>query len=117
MPTNEQIPEHPASERPSWVVSVLLALACVAGPFLAAPVVLHSANVLDFNVDLQRGLTGPLALAILAFLFLVLTLRLPGRGAARRAAVVLAVAWLFWLQGQLLVWDYGVLDGLSLIHI
>lgn len=100
--------------RPTVLQALLLALALVAGPFIVTPVVLHSANVLDFSVGLLRALSGPLLMAAVLLLAVYLLLRHTRRWPrfnARMAALALAVAYLFWLQGHLLVWDYGVLDG------
>ncbi len=100
--------------RPTPFTAFLLALALVAGPLIVTPVVVHSTNVLDFSVGLLRALSGPLLIAAVLFLLIYLLLRHTGRWPRfnnRLSALTLAVAYLFWLQGHLLVWDYGVLDG------
>lgn len=99
------------SNRPSVLTSALVSLAVVAGPLLATPVVIHGANPLDFSVSLGRTLWLPAPLAVICAALLVIVLSWSGRLYNRAAALCLAVAWLFWLQGHLLVRDYGVLDG------
>lgn len=94
-------------KRPGWATAALVSLAFVAGPFLVTPLVLHSANQLNFNVDLAQALVGPLVLGLAAFLILTPLVQ----RSTRFAAVALGAAVLFWIQGHLLVWDYGVLDG------
>lgn len=105
---------HSQLTRLSRLEVLLIAMALVAGPFLVTPVVLHSTNVLNFSVGLVRALSGSLLLATTLLVTIYLVLRQTSRWPwfnARIAALMLALGYLFWIQGHLLVWDYGVLDG------
>lgn len=57
-----------------------------------------------------------LLLTIAASLFLTLAILLFKRDSFKRVSVsVFTLGFLFWLQGNLLVWDYGVFDGRDII--
>ncbi|MFU8832946.1 MAG: hypothetical protein ACNA7J_12450, partial [Wenzhouxiangella sp.] len=87
-------------------------LALILPPFLLIPLQIHSANLYDLSAGLSDVLPGLLVLAAIALasgllIMLILSMRWP------RVVMALAagLAVLVWLQGQLMVWDYGVLDG------
>ncbi len=79
---------------------------------IVAPLHVHITNQFEFvftSADLFKQLL-PISLICVAGLTLLLTLL---RGNARRVvlSVLFMLSLLLWLQGNLLVWDYGALDG------
>lgn len=91
-----------------------LATACLvaANLFIFAPLTIYLGNVEEFNAPLTGMLSNyippfvvfVLAMALIGFILPALILR-------RLLSVLAALSLLLWLQGNLLVWDYGVLDG------
>lgn len=96
--------------RAGSMLAVMLAL--VLPPFLLIPLQIHSANIYDFSAGLADVLPGLLGLAAISLLLgLLLMLVLSIRWPRLVMAVGAGLAFLIWLQGQVMVWDYGVLDG------
>jgi len=79
---------------------------------LFATLSIYAGNSDEFSVSYIE-----LLLAYLPFVVIVigalgsLGVLMTERGRGRYVAVLSALAILFWLQGNILVWDYGVLDG------
>ncbi|MFU8832001.1 MAG: sulfatase-like hydrolase/transferase [Wenzhouxiangella sp.] len=91
---------------------IVVALALVLPPFLFIPLQIYSANIYDLSAGLSDILPGLLTLATVALIVgLLLTVTLSMRWPRLVLAVTAGLAVLVWLQGQLMVWDYGVLDG------
>ena len=93
-------------------LSILPALFFVLNIFLFLPAAVYQGNVEEFSVSLksilvQLAIPAIVMLAVLACLGLVLR---PG-GRRRLASVVFVAAVLVWIQGNLLVWRYGVFSG------
>jgi hypothetical protein len=96
----------------SGLKSLAAALAIVLPVAVILPLQIHGSNAYDFNLafsdlfhDLRLfGLS--VAVAIAGVLWL-----LPGRWHRRLTALAVGIAVAVWVQGQLLVWNYGVLDG------
>lgn len=89
-----------------------LAAILAANIFLFAPFTLYAGNLDEFATSFSTILT----LFFLPSLFLVVVLGLVGMilttSIFHRYLVLLAtISVLFWLQGNILVWDYGALDG------
>ena len=80
-----------------------------------APFNLYVGNKDEFSAPLL-SILSLYALPSLAFSIIVglLGVVLGARGFARFTAVIAALACLLWLQGNILVWDYGPLDGSSI---
>lgn len=96
-------------------LAILLPVAAFALTLLFfTPATIRIGNYLEFGGRFPQGMPPFLAasavLTLVLFLALLPTLRCPG---ALRIAVatVTALAFLAWLQGNVLVWDYGILDG------
>lgn len=84
----------------------------VAQLLLLAPLNLYMNNLQDISLPLAELLKLLLVPALPAFLLLALPTYLLPASVSRRLAVLLAaLATLVWLQGNLLLWDYGLLDG------
>jgi hypothetical protein len=84
----------------------------VATVLLFATLTIYSGNAREFASSygvLARALF-PYAAMLIAALF-VLGLVLSSNGRKRYLALLSALAILFWLQGNILVWRYGVFDG------
>jgi len=96
--------------RAGSMLAVMLAL--VLPPFVLIPLQIHSANIYDFPAGLSDVLPGLLALAAISLLLgLLLVLFLSIRWPRLVMAVAAGLAFLIWLQGQFMIWNYGVLDG------
>ena len=94
-----------------------LAVVLAAMPFastltLFGPAQIYLTNSLEFKYRFSE-LLPLLAVGFLSFAFVlsVLLLILPSRVRERVTALLLAVGFLLWLQGYLLVWNYGLLNG------
>lgn len=97
-------------------LALALSFAVVLPPLLFVPIQIHAANPYDFSTGLNDLLAvlAPLALIGvlgIALLQMLARLVLPHPYFVVMTALLLALAILLWLQGQVLVWDYGVLDG------
>lgn len=89
-------------------VAVLLCLHL----FFITPVTIHAGNADQFTTSLPDLLLTYVRPAL--FLVLALTLAaslLPASVASRCSLVLGALCLMLWVQGHLLVWDYGQLDG------
>jgi Sulfatase len=94
---------------PPLAVSAFLS----ATVLLFAPAQVYYGNIMEFPMlfaEMVPSLAG--AAGVVTGLLTALLLALPG-GVPRRigVAVVFALALLAWIQGNLLVWQYGVLNG------
>lgn len=103
--------ETAPAQRPTRREALLVALAFAVGPWLVTPVVLHGANAINFAIGLKQAAPTLLLGGALFFALAYGLLRWSRTGTERLLVMVLAVAFLFWIQGHLVVWDYGVLDG------
>jgi hypothetical protein len=95
---------------PSLAISALF----VVTAFVFAPSQVFLTNVREFNASYFE-LLGYLFLIALPFflLALILTVFLPRNLATHQkiVALLLSLSLLIWLQGHILVWDYGLLTG------
>lgn len=90
----------------------LVALAVALPVLLLLPVQIYGANPYDFKAALVDLLPGILSLALATSLVLtLLAVLLPQRFHPAAVSLMLALAVLIWVHGQLIVHDYGVLDG------
>ena len=101
----------PAAKKP--VLRTLgLSLILVANVFFLTPFTLYVGNLDEFSAPIwpMLGLYGIPALALTGLL-MVIGMAL-GEARYRRYTVLIATAsLLLWLQGNALVWEYGLLDG------
>jgi hypothetical protein len=94
-------------------------LAIVAIPIATVTVFVSTAIYAGNSEEFSSSLPAILAIilpyaAMLVIAFALLGLLMTKRGRARYTAIVSAVAVLLWLQGNILVWNYGVFDGSSI---
>jgi hypothetical protein len=84
----------------------------VANIFLFGPFTLYAGNVEEFTVPLASILGFLLIPAlVLVALLCAAGFFLPDGAYCRYVSVLFALGLLIWLQGNLLVWKYGLLDG------
>jgi len=99
-------------DRKALTISGISAAVLIAGLlFLFNPAELYFSNINDFGAPIVIAL--PLLLlgfAVLAGVLFAIP-RIAGRFSARMTAVLVAVAVLLWLHSNVLLWNYGVLDG------
>jgi hypothetical protein len=103
----------PEEKSPSkTALSFLPALFFVLNIFLFLPVAVYQGNVEEFSVSLKSILLQFLLPAAILLAVLTATgLLLRSGGRRRLASVVFVAAVLVWIQGNLLVWKYGVFSG------
>lgn len=94
-------------------------LAIVAIPIATVTMFVSTAIYAGNSAEFSSALPAILAIilpyaAMLVIAFALLGLLMTKRGRARYTAIVSAVAVLLWLQGNILVWNYGVFDGSSI---
>ncbi|MCP4410490.1 MAG: LTA synthase family protein [Gammaproteobacteria bacterium] len=96
-------------------VAALLSIMPLAMVFLFIPFALYVGNLNEFTVSFQMitGLYLPLA-TVLAGIVGLVGILLPARAYARFTTLLAVTGILVWLQGNILVWDYGLLDGRSI---
>jgi len=80
--------------------------------FVFGPVTIYTGNSSEFAVPLSAIIYTLLlpGLSFSAFLLLIGVL-LPETAFRRYAAIMLAIGVLLWIQGNFIVWDYGLADG------
>ncbi len=108
----QYLPTKPRKIKPAIGAAALLAFTL----FLIGPSYLYFTNLLEipyYYNDMVWVFAG-YSLAAGA-LILVLLLSLKGNVHRRMVALVFVLGLLFWIQGNFLVWDYGVLDGRPII--
>ena len=94
--------------------AIILALLCVSGVLFFSPldIIIHNPNnfTSSFGDSFIFYGTGASAyLAIVSFVFFILLLAEKSRD--RVIALLFSIGLLFWIQGNLLSWNYGLLDG------
>ncbi len=98
-----------------FLKAAALAAIPVSSVCVFAPLVIFSGNPGEFTasfVEVQARYV-PYLVGLTAVLGIVGAL-LPGPAASRYLSVLCAASVLLWLQGNILVWDYGVFDGRSI---
>jgi len=92
--------------------ALLPSLLLVLNLFFFLPLAIFQGNQEEFGVSL-KSILGEFLLPGLIFLLLLIGagLVLPSNPGRRFTSIVFALAVLVWLQGNLLVWKYGVLTG------
>lgn len=92
--------------------SLTISLALIATPLLFTSSTIFFGNALEFTVSLQAVFSVVLPVIIAVWLGMtVLLIAAPKKLYVLLIALFMAVTLLFWLQGNILVWNYGVLDG------
>jgi hypothetical protein len=81
--------------------------------FFFGPAHLYFYNVLEYHFRFAEISLALLALSFLSFSFAAAILLLLYKSSSHKRAIsiLFTVSFLLWLQGNLLVWDYGILDG------
>lgn len=82
--------------------------------FFFSPLRVYLTNIMEFDIQFPGLLMVLLAAALACSLLLAVTISLAARAPgwqARLQAFVFALGLLFWLQGAILAWNYGPLDG------
>jgi hypothetical protein len=106
--------DPPAAEKLRIAPILLPVAALVLTVFVFTPARIYIGNFMEFSSLFHESLLVFLAVSagLVAALFVVVLLLSLSRGAGRIAvSVICALAVLAWLQGNILVWDYGVLNG------
>lgn len=94
------------------LTALLLGLAIIVPPLVLIPLEIHADNAYEFSVAAPDLLSSLLLTALVPVVSITCCVAiLPPRYYAVMTTVLLAVALLVWIQGQLIVPDYGVLDG------
>lgn len=98
---------------PDRVSTYYLLVAVLLGNAIIFPsVVIYFGNLPSFSNALFPALQIGIAAAAVGFILFALLLKLLPQKFHRSAALVIAtLSILVWMQGNLLVWDYGPLDG------
>ncbi len=94
----------------SLTVSAFFALTAL----VFAPSQIYLTNAIDFGTDyfLLLGYLFMIALPVFLLLAILTTLSAKYFTAHQKIIVlILSISFLLWLQGNILVWDYGLLDG------
>jgi len=95
----------------------LIHSACIASffsltLFLFGPAHLYFTNVTEYSISFPKLLLFLLALSFTSTFLLTVLLALTKPPVCEKAlSALFALAFLLWLQGNLLVWNYGLLDG------
>jgi hypothetical protein len=80
--------------------------------FFFGPAYLYFTNILEFTSSFLEIAPIFLAMSLLCgLLTTMILLALRGSTHEKAAAVVLALSFLLWIQGNIIVWQYGPLDG------
>jgi hypothetical protein len=80
--------------------------------FLLVPFTLYVGNIYEFAISYQAIAQKYITAAIfMVFVLGLVGMLLPARAATRYITLLAAIGILCWVQGYLLVWDYGLLDG------
>lgn len=79
--------------------------------FVFGPLHVYFANSTSFSVPVAHHALAGLALAVAATAAATAVLVLPDRGSAACVAGILAAGVGLWIQGNVLVWQYGPMDG------
>jgi hypothetical protein len=96
-------------------LSLIPALLIAASIFVFVPFTIFRGNFNEFSVSLIPILSYfALPMCALFLLFFLISLLLPEKWHQRYIAILIGVGILIWLQGNFLVWDYGVLDGTNI---
>ncbi len=95
-----------------WSVAVVAAFTFSATLLFFAPAQVYFTNAREFPY-LFRWISPVLVVATLTGTLLVTTVALAGGRQFRTVIVGILVGggWLFWAQGNILVWNFGLLDG------
>jgi len=100
----------PESKKMTRTICAALSLSFTALAF--TPLHIFASNALEFDYSLTHVLkVSLLASTLAALLIFLLTFGLPRRLNEKSVAVTSMLAILVWIQGNVLVWPYGVLDG------
>lgn len=103
----------PTENRVSLRIALLLAsVTLIVTAVLFPALTVYFGNVYDFAVS-WRDLIGPAVLLVAVFsgLLFVMTVALPERWSTRVLSILVMLSLAAWVQANLLVQDYGVLDG------
>jgi hypothetical protein len=95
--------------------SIAVAVLIAADIFLFAPAAIYRGNIEEFSASLPAILSLFLAPAgVLLLAVIAIALALPDNWHQRFVALLGGLAILLWLQSNLLIWRYGVIDGTSI---
>ena len=84
--------------------------------FIFSPQTVYITNIGQFTVSLFTVLESCLIPVLVLFLLFYPVVKLiPDAGAIRYAAVLATLSVLAWIQGNVLLWEYGLLDGKSIV--
>ena len=91
------------------------ALLVLSNIFLFGAATIYRGNTSEFGIDLLYALEFyALPFIILLFIFLGIGILLSRRFLSIYVSLIFTLALLLWIQGNLLLWEYGVFDGLGI---
>jgi hypothetical protein len=98
------------------LLSLSAALLFVFTLFVYGPFTIYQGNIDEFSIPLRSILSTLLLPAVALFLILILLgLALPKKAHQVYISLLFALGVLAWLQGNLLVWKYGLLNGQGIV--
>ena len=95
---------------------VILFLASTIGVFAPGYIYLNNRGEFDLTYNGLLAIIVPIAIIFFIIIaFFVLLSALKTKYYVRFVSILFAVGFLFWLQGNILIWDYGLLDGRDIL--
>jgi len=94
------------------ITSLSSSLLIVSGIFLFGPFIIFQGNINEFLIPLRSILSFFFLQALILIILLTsISLVLPEKLHKRYVSLLCVLGILLWLQGNILVWKYGLLDG------
>lgn len=103
---------RPVVDMKKLAPSLVSAFFLVFQIFICGPFIIYQGNLDEFQISLGSLLRSNLPTAVVIFLVLAaIGLALPRKAHQFYVSILFALGVLIWLQGNLLVWRYGLLNG------
>ena len=101
-----------------FISNLVVVLFLTTSIFIFAPGFIYLNNRGEFDIIYSDLIAVLIPIAIFFFIIIalfVLLASLKSNLYNRLISILFAVAFLFWLQGNILIWDYGLLDGRDIL--